>query len=76
MTTQKTQLEQELIDKQMHDATCQHQSTIDALRSALNRALIGKDEIIEESRSRWHRRARAAFQRAVCVCARVLVCLN
>ena len=47
MTSQKTQFEQESHDKQMHDATCQHQSTIDALRSALNQALIGKDEIIE-----------------------------
>ncbi|MBB76912.1 MAG: magnesium chelatase [Planctomycetaceae bacterium] len=29
------------------DVTCQYQSTIDALRAALNHALIGKDDIIE-----------------------------
>jgi MoxR-like ATPase len=47
MNTKKTAILHEVRDQQMHDVTCQHQSTIDALRIALNQALIGKDEIIE-----------------------------
>ena len=35
------------MEKQMNEVTCQHQSTIDALRDALNHVLIGKDGIIE-----------------------------
>ena len=47
MTIKKIDRDQESIDEHRHDVTCQHQGTIDALRGALNQALIGKDDIIE-----------------------------
>ena len=47
MSTKKATIWHEENAARMHDAECQHQSTIDALRGALNHALIGKDEIIE-----------------------------
>ena len=47
MTTSSKAMEHHAIEKRMKDTGCQHQATIDALRGALNHALIGKDEIIE-----------------------------
>ncbi|MEO2036644.1 MAG: MoxR family ATPase [Planctomycetaceae bacterium] len=47
MGTKKATIWDGEIAAPIHDAECQHQSTIDALRGALNHALIGKDEIIE-----------------------------
>jgi len=47
MSTKRAATLHNVMDEQMHEITCQHQSTIDALRGALNQALIGKDEIIE-----------------------------
>lgn len=47
MSTKRAATLHNVMDDQMHEITCQHQSTIDALRGALNQALIGKDEIIE-----------------------------
>ena len=47
MSTKKATIWHEENAAPIDDAECQHQSTIDALRGALNHALIGKDEIIE-----------------------------
>ena len=47
MSTKRAATLHDVMEKQMNENTCQHQSTIDALRGALNHVLIGKDEIIE-----------------------------
>ena len=47
MSTKRAATLHDVMEKQMNEVTCQHQSAIDALRGALNHVLIGKDEIIE-----------------------------
>ena len=47
MSTDSMTTQRDVGGERVEDVTCQHQSTIDALRAALNHALIGKDDIIE-----------------------------
>ena len=47
MSTDSMTTQRDVGGEGVEDVTCQHQSTIDALRAALNHALIGKDDIIE-----------------------------